>query len=261
MDEPISALDKIDSRGRSDVFYRKVRQLTGQNMIRKGSKAIKNMDGRLLTDKSDVKEKWKELIETFYNAGRKPGRDILGLEHEDEVNKECKGSDMLVSEIRAAIKELKGRRAVGIDEIPAEFWKSFSKEAIEELMKLSERIYKEGIWPEDFTKAVLMPLPKKMNALAREDHRTISLIPRASKIMLRILTKGLEGKVRHFISKAQFGFKKACGTREAIGVMRMLRWKAVPDHSMACFYGKRYSKSFEKTCLFVLLTTQRHLTG
>ena len=217
MDEPISALDKIDSKGRSDVFYRKVRQLTGQNMIRKGSKAIKDMDGRLLTDKSDVKERWKEFIETFYNAGRKPGKDNLDLEHEDEVNKECKGSDMLVSEIRAAIQEFKGRRAVGIAEIPAEFWKRFSKEAIEELMKLSERIYKEGIWPEDFTKAVLMLLPKKMNALARED-----LIPRASKIMLRILTKGQEGKVRHFISKAQFGFKKACGTREAIGVMRML---------------------------------------
>ena len=57
--------------------------------------------------------------------------------------------------------------------------------------KLCERIYKEGIWPEDFTKAGLIPLPKKMNAMACEDHRTTRLIPHASKIMLRILTKRL----------------------------------------------------------------------
>ena len=41
----------------------------------------------------------------------------------------------------------------------------------------------------------------------------ISLVLHPSKIMLRILTKRLEGTVRDFISKTQFGFKKGCGTR------------------------------------------------
>ena len=69
----------------------------------------------------------------------------------------------------------RSRKAVSIDEIPAEFWKSLGKEARTELMKLCERIYKEGIWPEDFTKAILIPLPKKINTMACADHRTISL--------------------------------------------------------------------------------------
>ena len=116
-------LDELDSRGRSDVFYRKVRQLRGQKMMRKSSKVIKDMDGRLLTDKSDIKERWREYIETLYDAERKPGKDSFDLEREDEVDKDCKGPDLLVSEIRAAIKETKNRKAVGIDEIPAEFWK------------------------------------------------------------------------------------------------------------------------------------------
>ena len=104
--------------------------------------------------------------------------------------------------IRAAIKELQSRTAVGIDEIPVEFWKNLGKETTTELMKLCERIYNEGVWPENvFTKAVLIPLPKNMNTMACEDFRTISLIAHASKIMLRILAKRLEGKVRHFISK------------------------------------------------------------
>ena len=108
---------------------------------------------------------------------------------------------MIVSEIKAEIKELKSRKAVCIDEIPTELWKNLGKKATIELMKLCERIYKEGIWPEDFIKTVLIPLPKEMNAMRCEDHQTISLISHASKIMLRILTKRLEGKVRDFISK------------------------------------------------------------
>ena len=40
--------------------------------------------------------------------------------------------------------------------------------------------------------------------------------------MLRVLTKRIEAKAKHFISRNKFGFKKECGTRDAIGVMRAL---------------------------------------
>ena len=132
-------LDELDSRGRSDVFYRKVRQFTGQNMMRKSSKVIKDMDGRLLTDKSDIKERWRDNIESLYDAERNRGKDSLDLEWEDEVVKDSRGPDLLVSEIRAAIKELKSRKAVGVDEITAEFWKSLGKEATE-LIKLCDNL-------------------------------------------------------------------------------------------------------------------------
>ena len=194
-----------------------------------------------------------------YDGERKPGKDRLVLEREEEVDKDCKGPYLIVSEIRAAIKELKSSKAVGIDEIPAEFWKSLGKEATTELMKLCERIYKEGIWPEDFTKAVLIPLPKKMNAMTCEDHRTINLIPHASQIMLRILAKRLEGKVRDVISKTQFGFKKRCGTRKANGVVQMLCEKAL-DHGkevFICFVD--YEKAFDRVNWVKMMDTSKQL--
>ena len=46
-----------------------------------------------------------------------------------------------------------------------------------------------------FHKGSFDTLSKKMNAMACEDHRTISLIPHASKIMLRILTKDWKEKL------------------------------------------------------------------
>ena len=98
-----------------------------------------------------------------------------------------------------------------------------------------------------------------MNAMACEDHRTISLIPHASKIMLRILTKRLEGKVRDFISKTQFGFKKGCGTREAIGVVRMLCEKVL-DHGkevFICFVD--YEKAFDRVNWVKMMDTLKQL--
>jgi len=83
-------------------------------------------------------------------------------------------------------------------------------------------MYVKGIWPTDFTRVVMIPLQKKMNAVECSDHRTISLISHASKILLKIITNRIEAKARDFIGLNQFGFRKGCGTRDAIGVMRMI---------------------------------------
>jgi hypothetical protein len=45
--------------------------------------------------------------------------------------------------------------------------------------------------------------------------------------MLKILTKRIESKAKDFISRNQFGFRRGCGTREAIGVIRMLSERCI----------------------------------
>src|SRR5215469_11915707 len=65
-------------------------------------------------------------------------------------------------------------------------------------------------------------IKKKANVVACEDHRIISLVAHASKIVLRVLTNRIEAKAKDFISNNQFGFRKGVGTRDAIGVMKML---------------------------------------
>lgn len=107
-------------------------------------------------------------------------------------------------------------------------------------------MYETGSWPEDFTKAIMIPLPKKQNAVECSDHRTISLISHASKILLRILTKRIEGKTTGFVGETQFGFRRGCGTREAIGVMRMLceRSLEVGNEIFVCFVD--FEKAFDR---------------
>src|SRR6476661_2031645 len=83
-------------------------------------------------------------------------------------------------------------------------------------------MYVKGIWPSDFTRVLMIPLQKKMNAVECSNHRTISLISHASKILLTTLTNRIEAKARDFIGQNQFGFRKGCGTRDATEVMRMI---------------------------------------
>jgi len=68
----------------------------------------------------------------------------------------------------------------------------------------------------------MIPLEKKANATDCRDFKTISLISHASKIMLMILTKRIEGKTTavNYITEEQLGFRKGMGTRDAIGVLR-----------------------------------------
>ena len=54
------------------------------------------------------------------------------------------------------------------------------------------------------------------------NHRTICLISHSGKIVARILSKRLESKIEEVIEEDQFGFRKGKGTRDAIGLMRII---------------------------------------
>ena len=82
-------------------------------------------------------------------------------------------------------------------------------------------IYKNGDWPDDFTRSNMIPLEKKTNTNKCEEHRTISLISHASKIPLKALCNRLTAKVKAYIGRDQFGFMAGRGTRNAIALLRV----------------------------------------
>ena len=92
----------------------------------------------------------------------------------------------------------------------------------------------------------MIPIPKKANASECGDYRTISLIPHASKILLKVLTKRIEHKAAGYISDSQFGFRRGVGTRDAIGVMRMLceRSLEIGQDVYICFVD--FEKAFDR---------------
>ena len=105
---------------------------------------------------------------------------------------ELRGPELIDTGILAAINELKRGKAEGCDGIPAELLKALGERREKYLVKVCKSINETRKWPEDFTKAIIVKIDKKMNASECADHKTINLIAHASKIMLKLLGKRLE---------------------------------------------------------------------
>ena len=89
----------------------------------------------------------------------------------------------------------------------------------EEINKLCQEVYETGIWPDDFTRVKMKPVPKKAGAQKCGEYRNLSLISHTS---LNILKERLESKIEEFLGEDPFGFRKGRGSRDAIGVLRIL---------------------------------------
>lgn len=215
-------MEELGRRGLTDVLYSKVAELSGSRRRSKGKKSIKDGNGVLLTEEEKIKSRWKEYVEALYDKNGKPASEDMEIEERDDVDNDEIGAGLLKEEVIRAINDMRENKAVGVDDIPAEFLKRLGSKGTQELVNLCESMYETGKWPSDFTRLVFVPLEKKENAVDCEDHRTISLVCHASKIMLKVLTRRIEGKAKDFLSNGQFGFRSGVGTRDAIGVMRML---------------------------------------
>jgi hypothetical protein len=106
---------------------------------------------------------------------------------------------------------------------------------------------------------VLIPIPKKANAVECSDYRTISLISHASKILLRSLNKRIQSKANMMLSKTQFGFRNGCGTREAIGVMRVICERSLEHGNdvFICFVD--FEKAFDRINWVMMLKILRNI--
>jgi len=184
-------------------------------------------------------------VEDLYQSKNRPTEIVEELMPED---KEDIGPEILKEEVLAAIREMKNNKTEGSDNIPAEVLKCLGEKAMEELVVLCQDIYRTGIWPEDFLETIMIPIKKKPNATKCEEHRTISLLTHASKVLLKVLTKRLQAKTEadRCIGEDQFGFRKGRGTRDAIGALRVLAERSLEHDKEVYICFVDYEKAFDR---------------
>ena len=81
--------EELDRKGRSDLLYASVRQLTWKNTSKtKGIATIRDSEGNMITEAEQVRKRWKEYIEILYDKSGKPVENEMGVENECDVD--CK---------------------------------------------------------------------------------------------------------------------------------------------------------------------------
>jgi hypothetical protein len=113
---------------------------------------------RLLTKDEDIKNKWWEYFDKLFNEGS--GSSSIKLDiSSDDLNRQfiCRIQE---SEVKDALKRIKGGKAMDPDEIPIEVWRTLVDVAIVWLTKLFNLIFRLNKMPDEWRRSILVPIFK-----------------------------------------------------------------------------------------------------
>ena len=137
-----------------------------------------------------------------------------------------KEPDFLEWEVKWALGSITTNTASGGNGIPAEPFQILKDDAVKVLHSISQQIWKTQQWPQDWTRSVFIPIPKKNNAKECSNYHTIALISHASKVMLKILQARLQQYMNQELPDVQAGFRKGRGIRDQIASILWIIGKA-----------------------------------
>ena len=100
--------------------------------------------------------------------------------------------DILECEVKWALENITTNKASGGDGILVELFQILKDNAVKVLHSICQQIWKTQQWPQDWKRAVFIPIPKKGNAKQCSNYRIIALISHATKVMLKILQARLQ---------------------------------------------------------------------
>jgi hypothetical protein len=141
---------------------------------------------------------------------------------------------------------MRNKNATGDDDVPGDVLKLLGEGGLKIMTKLINTSYETGEWPKDFTEVTMIALKKKPQATKCSDHRTISLIAHTAKIVAKILRRRIEKKIEDVLREDQFGFRRGKGTRDAIGMLRIISEPTlqIDEELSVCFID--WQKAFDR---------------
>ena len=96
-----------------------------------------------------------------------------------------------VSEVRKALKELKSKKATGVDGIPSRLFKDGSDALASPLSVIFNLTIQENVIPAEWKKAKVTPLHKSGTKDDPRNYRPISVLPVVYKVLERLIHKQL----------------------------------------------------------------------
>ena len=176
-----------------------------------GTTPLLSADGiSLLADKEAILKRWAEHFDGVLNRPSSINDKAINRLPQVECNPLL---DELptVSETVKAINLLSSGKAPGSDAILAEIYKAGGPPIAEKLIELFHIIWRKEAIPQEFKDATIIHLFKrKGNPQVCDNHRGISLLSVAGKILARVLLSRLNEHLERsgLLSESQCGFRK-----------------------------------------------------
>jgi len=184
-------------------------------------------------------EQWEQYFTALLNTGNNLDTSFSTnvvdyITHHDTNCMECNGEvqveesdvnkDINLGEIETAIDDLKLNKAAGIDGIGNEILKKSKVVIAPMLCVLFNKILENEIFPQEWCKAIIVPVYKNGDKDDPHNYRGISLLSCISKVFTKILNNRLVtwATNNNILSDVQAGFRKGKSTVDHIFVLQTL---------------------------------------
>lgn len=140
------------------------------------------------------------------------------IENTERVDKSMAFNPVMPIEIYKMVKGMDSKKSFGHDDIPLSVIKDNIDLLAHPISEIINNCINEGVFPDQFKLARVLPLLKKGAKTDPDNYRPISLLPVLSKLFEKVIKSRL---VRHLtslkiINHNQFGYQKSKGTLDAI---------------------------------------------
>ena len=109
-----------------------------------------------LTEAEDIKKRWQEYTGDVYKKDHHDPDDHNGVITHLEL-------DILKCEVKWALGSITANKASRGDGIPIELFQILKDDAVKVLCSICQQIWKTQQWPQDWKRAVFIPILKKGN--------------------------------------------------------------------------------------------------
>ena len=207
--------EQAAARGELGTVYKITKQLCGRNNSQ--SAPIRCKNGTVITNEQEQATRWVQHFQEVLNCP-KPNTTANPQPAIDALNIDI--SPITTSEIKDALKAMKSGKAAGIDSIEAEMLKADPDTATSVLVDLFKTIWESDTIPSDWSKGLIVKLPKKGNLQICDNWRGITLLSIPSKIFCRVLLQRIEPAINNKLREEQAGFRKGRGCIDQIFALR-----------------------------------------
>ena len=129
--------------------------------------------------------------------------------------------DISIQEVTKALNGVKTNKAAGYDGIPGDFYRVLQKELSNIIVYMFNKFFDGACFPLEWSKSLIVPIPKKGDLSKVENYKGITLLPILSKVFTQILKERLLKwcESKNLICQEQAGFRRNYSTIDNVFVL------------------------------------------
>ena len=252
MRQPIIDLEQLKDQHDVRKFYRNISDT--KKGYQESSRFCKSKNGELIGGRDGVLKRWSEYFGELLNPTTNISQTQISINSVE--GERVPEPEPTLEEIKSIIQKLKNNTSPGIDSLNSELFKCGGDEVYKAMYELILLIWRQEKMPEQWNKAIIVPIHKKGDKKDCNNYRGISLLPAAYKIFSAFLASRLNIYAEKLIGEYQTGFRRNRSTSDQIFSIRQIQEKCweynIELHELFVDFMKAYDSIFRKELIKIL---------